>query len=901
MVTRAPGGTPDLVAGPQDPGIPELLGGKGYGLWKLERLGIPVPAWFVLTTRATELVLGSLHSWIVEVFGDLPRSGDDDALKRAARQIQDLVLTALCPSEIRELLDGASERLGCDRMAVRSSVVGEDSDTDSHAGQMVTCLWVSRHGLERAVRECWAGAFSERALRYRRVRGSLERPVRMAVVIQAMIHSRVSGVAFTADPVTGTPAEVVVAGYGLGEGVVSDLIETDSFVRDHGEETWRSAIRRKDRRVIARDDGDGTRVASVAPDHRDQPTLDVGQLDRLADLVRGIDSAAGGPQDVEWALDEHGAFWILQARPVTTAPAGEIAIWDNANIGESYPGITLPFTYSYVRSAYQRLFGRALRQVGVSKVAVDRARPGLSHLIGIISGRLYMNLTHYYRLFRLVPGLERSVPKWEAAFGVTRPFDMRRAPRLPGWRHLVHRALAVRTGFWLVLKFLKRGRNVRQVFQGVGELLHVAARERVARPSLDGLLELWEKIDRQFLDMWTILIFNDLFALPFLDRLARLCGADRLSGGTDATLLYHRLISGLDQVRSIDPLRSILEVAAEASRSPEASALLRSDRPARDVWFSLECCAGAAAFRQKAAAHLAAHGQRTVEELKFETIPPADAPWQLIPIIRGVLQRTPTPVGPGDGEPSRMAESELRERCGRSALHWWYARWILKNARRCVADRENLSYARCRAYGALRGVVVAMGEALARSGALVEPRDVFYLRLEDIVAYARGSLPDGELKGMVALRKTRYATFASESPHHRIVSRGPTYADARRPAPAVSSPGMATLRGVPSAPGVARGRARVVLDPAAVDNVDDEILVAPATEPGWMFLMFRARGLIVERGSVLSHAAIIGRELGLPTIVAAEGATSWLATGDEIEMDGGSGEIRLLRRAPAVA
>lgn len=894
MTTTVGFGDP-LIVTPQDPGTPELLGGKGYGLWQLGRLGLRVPAWIALTTHAAESALAPLRARIAGLLEDVA-SQDGAALTAAAAELQELVRDACWPPELGQWIDRAFTSLGAERVAVRSSVVGEDGTRDSHAGQMVTCLSVSRPGLERAVRECWASVFSERALRYRQTLGSLAQHPRIAVVIQTMVPGRVSGIAFTADPVSGAPAEIVVAGYGLGQGIVSDLVETDSFTRELGDEAWRSTIRSKTRQVVVRRAGDGTYIAEVPPWERHRPALSHEELRRLSTLVQAIDVRAGRPQDVEWTLDDSGNFWILQARPVTTAPAGHIAIWDDANIGESYPGITLPFTYSYVRSTYEHIFARALRQTGVSTRAVSRARPALSHLVGIVRGRLYFNLINHYRLYAFVPGLERHVSRWESAFGVTRHFDMKSLKRPAGWLRWIRKALVVRTAVWFAWRFLRRGHDVGTLVERVDVMIGRIERGVISNLSLDGLLDLWEEINREFLGMWTILLFNDFYMVRFLDQLAKLAGAGS-GGGSGTSELQQRLVSGLDQLRSIDPLRSLLVLASEAERSPQVVDLLRSGRPSRDIWSALQACDAAAAFNHRAALHLALHGQRTVEELKFETVPPADAPWKLLPLICGILDRPRGPAAASSIEGSVDPASELRERCRGSRPRWWYARWVLRNARQCVADRENLSYARCRAYGALRGVALAMGEALAGSGALDQPRDVFYLKMEDIIAFSRGSLPEGELKGLVDLRRRLYSRFSEEAPPRRVAVRGSVYAGYRKTAPPMQSATDPVLRGIPSSPGTVRGCVRVVRDPSMVQHVDGEILVAATTEPGWMFLMHGANGLIVERGSVLSHAAIIGRELGLPTIIGLEGATSLLATGDQVEMNGTTGEIRILERS----
>ena len=195
-----------------------------------------------------------------------------------------------------------------------------------------------------------------------------------------------------------------------------------------------------------------------------------------------------------------------------------------------------------------------------------------------------------------------------------------------------------------------------------------------------------------------------------------------------------------------------------------------------------------------------------------------------------------------------------------------------------------------------------MGDSLARESALSRADDIFYLRIEELQAYTRGGLPESGLQELAMIRRARYAGYEGLEPRHRILCRGSVYrrGSTARPAPPVPrepSADNATLRGVPCSPGRVRGVARVIRAASAGERVEGEILIAPVTDPGWMFLMLAAKGLIVERGSVLSHTAIIGRELGIPTIVAVEGATDRIETGDEIDMDGSTGEILVRRRA----
>jgi len=264
-------------------------------------------------------------------------------------------------------------------------------------------------------------------------------------------------------------------------------------------------------------------------------------------------------------------------------------------------------------------------------------------------------------------------------------------------------------------------------------------------------------------------------------------------------------------------------------------------------------------------------------------------------MVRNHLDHVAPAAGRPRPEPAAAAR-ELEERLRGHPLKRWYASWLVRRTRAAIADREGMSYARARAYGVLRRLFQAMGAALAHADVLRQPEDVFYLTLEDLEGHLRGGSLVPEPGELVARRKTHYEAFARETLPHRIVSRGPV-SEHRLARDDSAAPGAnGVLRGLPCAPGRARGTARVLHAASPGERVEGTILVAPVTDPGWVFLMLTARGLVVERGSILSHTAILGRELGIPTVVGVEGATRLIASGDEIEVDGSTGEVVLLGR-----
>lgn len=241
----------------------------------------------------------------------------------------------------------------------------------------------------------------------------------------------------------------------------------------------------------------------------------------------------------------------------------------------------------------------------------------------------------------------------------------------------------------------------------------------------------------------------------------------------------------------------------------------------------------------------------------------------------------------------------------RTALRWRPLRqllfgWVAANARARVRDRENLRFERTRLFGRVRQIFVELGRKLHALDVLAEPRDVFYLEVNEVLGFLDGTASTTDLKGLVALRRTEFERYRKETPPaDRFETRGVVHqGNSFQGKPAAVEADGETRRGLGCCPGVVRGPVRVVTDPRGVDLRQGEILVAERTDPGWIMLFPSAAGLLVERGSLLSHSAIVGGELGLPAVVSVAGVTRWLRDGDEVEMDGGSGVVTRIGRGP---
>jgi pyruvate,water dikinase len=870
---------------------PGELGGKASALAALGRLGVPVPEWFCIPAAT----FAETHAAARDVVAHAPVGRDRAARQRLRTEAED------ARARVREAALGAAHRAqvlaafdrsfpGDARVAVRSSAVGEDSSRDSFAGQLDTYLYVSRRDLLARVADCVASAYTERAIAYRHRRGLGGSPVRVAVLVQRMVDSRASGVLFTANPTTCDRTEAVIsAGLGLGEGIVAGRVETDTLLLslEDGRERERS-IGEKRSRVVFDGDG-GTRLEEVAGAEVTAPAISDDEARRLLEVARRIQAHFGAPQDIEWAIDVKGAIHILQARPITTLERE--TIFDSANIVESFPGLTSPLTFSFIRRSYEEAFREAQRRTGVPEATLEANRHVHANLVGLIEGRVYYNILHWYRLFTWVPGFEGLLPAWEKSLGIDRRFAPRtRAPATLSTR--IGQARVIESN---VRRFLTLQRGVDAYVAGLAEVQGDIARRDLEALEGHELIELLEASSRRLLRPYAISVLNDLYAQQLYETLAKLISAYALG---DPTTLRNELLCGEQGMESVAPVRALVGIARRVRETP---ALLRAfaEHDDAEIARRLRHDEALAQLRLALDDHLREYGDRALEELKLETPSLRERPEFLVAMIRNYVR------GKQDVGAMERHEAGIRARAEArvaSSLEGEPVRrklfdLVLRASRRTVKNRENLRLARSRAYGVVRSIYRAIARAFVAKRLLDGAADLFFLTAEEVEGAIRGSSATRDLRALVGLRRAEYAEFAKSRPASRLNLQGLVHGAKVEQEDAVAAPTDAILRGIACSPGRRIAPAKVVLDPDREGDLDGEILVAPMTDPAWAYLMVAAGGLVAERGSILSHTAIIGRELGIPTVVGVPGATQLISTGEMIEIDGTAGTVRVVTGA----
>lgn len=865
------------------------MGGKAAALARLADAAFRVPPWFAVAPAAFEASLSD------EQRRSLAQANDAEAIRQVVEQVRP---SAAVAQAITDALASLGET---GALAVRSSAVDEDGSQHSFAGQLDSFLFVPPAQVAERVAAVWRSGFAARVIAYRLERGMAARAAAPAVLVQAMVDADVSGVAFGADPITGSRSITLVSAvFGLGTALVGGDADADTFrVGRAGNLIERTIAHKAVRHVADPASYEGVRAEAMAAEDVDRPTLDDAMVREVADLAARAGQHFGRPQDIEWAI-AGGTLYLLQARPITSLasladPDGVRAIWDNANIAESYGGITTPLTFTFARLAYAGVYRAFCRLMKVPAGVIERNDAMFAQMLGMVRGRVYYNLLNWYRLLAMLPGYSVNGKFMEQMMGVREglPPDIAADVARRTWSR--RQADRLRLG-WSAAGLLWNHFVLPRTMRG----FHARLNDALAPPTpplaamrLDQLTAEFRRLESRLLARWDAPLINDFLAMIFFGTLGKL--AAKWCGPQHANL-QNDLISDEGGIISAEPARRIEQMGEIASpHEPVVSALCEGDRRICE-----ERMSGVPGLLSTYRGYLEKFGDRCLEELKLESATLDDDPTPLLRAIGHTARRLRSGEPPRrQHRPREHAEAAVADALRGRPIRRFVFGWVLRNARHRVRDRENLRFERTRLFGRVRRVFVEAGKRLHADGQLDDPRDVFFLNIDEILGFVEGTSTCDDLRGLASLRQSRFRQYATmPAPHDRFETRGAVYvgntfeAATARERDGAATPSDDDLRGIGCCPGVVRGPVRVIRDPRGAELHHGEILVAERTDPGWIMLFPAAAGILVERGSLLSHSAIVARELGIPAVVSIPNVTAALADGQWVEMDGAAGTIR---------
>jgi len=861
------------------------VGGKGAHLGALARIaGIRVPPGFCVTTDAFRRVVAGVPG-IDDRLDELSRVNPDDreAIRTLSAQIRQAIEERTIPGDVAAAVVRALAELG-DRAAyaVRSSATAEDLPAASFAGQQDTYLnVVGSDAILQHVSRCWASLFTERAVIYRRRGGIDHRAVQMAVVVQQMVFPEAAGVLFTADPVTGNRRVASVeAGFGLGEALVSGLVNADVFkVRD--DEVVAKTIAAKQRAVRPSPAG-GTQVRPIERARQEQPALTDGQVVRLVQLGRRVEAHFGRPQDIEWCLVGDD-FQIVQSRPITT-------LFPIPAAGDQGKHV-------YLSVGHQQMMTDAMKPLGISvwqltamapmheaggrlfvdattRLAAPASRAGLLELAGRSDPLTADALRTVLERGDLVPPAPSGGASGGAGGGAGGGASggAGGAPRGGG-------PAPIATDPAIVTELIERSeasiaaleRDIRTrsgpaLFEFLTEAFHehkrVLADPRSLQAIMAGMEATWWLNDQ--LQAW----------------LGEKNAADTLTLSAPNNVTSEMGLALLDVADAIRPHRPVVDFLQHVD----------DDRFLED----LPELSGGQRARDAIEGWLDRYGMRCAGEIDITRPRWRERPTTLVPVILDHVRNFAPGAGQRRFEQGRQAAARkerevlarLRALPGGEAKAAETKRMI-DRVRTFIGYREYPKYGIIRRYFVYKQALLEEAERLVRAHVLAEKEDCFYLTFPEMHDVVRTNRVDREL---ILRRKDEFRSYQALRPPRVLTSDGEVFTGAYRrddvPAGA--------LVGLPVSAGTVEGRARVILDLAEANLEPGDILVTAYTDPSWTPLFVAVTGLVTEVGGLMTHGAVIAREYGLPAVVGVVDATRLIPDGQRIRVHGTDGYVEIL-------
>ena len=778
-----------------------------------------------------------------------------------------------------------------DFFAVRSNFSAEDSGEYSFAGQFLTRLNVKREKVEEAVQEVFAsyagsldykekanrgkeeycsqkqkkaeqrkveqGKAEQKKAEQKKVDSSVE-----TVLIQEMLFPEKSGVLFTKNPKGLLSEMVAVLGQGLGDKVVEDQENVLTYHYFPGE-----CLYQEGQGAGFSPEKEEEKSKSLASEGRRQKSQSLGleeeELKRLFTLGERIEQLFQKPMDIEFAI-EKGKIYILQAREITTLDMHlPIRILDNSNISESFPGICLPLSVSFAKEMYSGIFTSLGRRFLGKKVSSYKEL--FQQMVGEFSGRMYYEISLWYDILRLLPFSKKIILIWQGMLGVSNE-EINFSRKKPSF------FLKCRIAVLFCYYFFVSQRKMKELDRFFQERYALYSKRVDAEEDAQALYRIFLEMKEDLLREWDITLLNDM--VSFI-----------------STHLYgKKTVFSLETMKPVRALSALKTVAGKYGLDSEE-------------------------YRREKKSYISAYGDRIVGELKLETRTYRTNEELL---DRWIMDSLEMENAEKDGEETSRSEKSSEPKPRKSFLY------LL--AESSCNNREISRLHRTRCFGLMRSIVDKIGEKTIGF-------DVYYLSLEELKemlfsgkdfslkiarekelrkAYERlPVLSRVKLLGKVdrdplfgEIRGLRYEAFkGKESKEGQIGQSGKdgkiSKAGQREKAgkeDGDSAPRVFFGRGVSK--GIFRGEVLKIksLQELSVAEAKGKILLSYSTDPGWFPYLNMAEGLITERGSLLSHSAILARELEKPAVVNIPNIMEELQSGDIVEIDGDLGICSVIKQ-----
>lgn len=854
-----------------------IVGGKGANLGELSKIeGIHVPDGFCISTEAFKRIIGETLL-IKELLDQLSllKVEDRNKIRYLSREIRRVMEGIVIPKEINEeIILHLSKLHENNAYAIRSSATAEDLPTASFAGQHETYLnIVGKKEILKHISKCWASLFTERAIIYRLQNGFNHRKVNLSVVVQKMVFPQAAGILFTADPVTSNrKVSSIDASFGLGEALVSGLVNADNYKVSNGE-ILEKKISTKKLAIHALEDG-GTKEQDIDLERQNLQALTDEQIISLTSIGRKIDRHFGCPQDIEWCLVDN-TFYIVQSRPITTLyPKPEVSDEEN---------------HVYLSVGHQQMMTDPIKPLGMSIYKLTSFGPRFE-----AGGRLFVEVTQMLSSpdsrKMLLNNMEQHDPLMKDAlmtiiergdFIKLLPSNNEKQndPKTNKSISSSNLKEEIENKQTIVSELIKKNQS------SIDQLKH-NIQMKSGVDLVDFIIEDIQELKKILFDPQSTAVFMAAInASAWINEKMYEWLGEKNAAYILSQSVPNNITSemGLDLLNVADVIRPYQDIIDYLKHVRDDDFL--------DQIVDLE---GGQKTKDAIVSYLDKYGMRCSGEIDITKPRFSEKPTILVPMILGNIKNFEPNASNRKFEQGKQdafkKEQELLERLKRLPEGEQKAKETKQKIdiiRNFIGYREYPKYGMVNRYFIYKQALMKEAKKLIEIGVLCEKEDIYYLTIEEFREVVHTEKIDYKI---IDKRKDEYKLYEKLTPPRVLTSDGEAlsgkYKRGKLPTGAIA--------GLAVSSGIIEGRARVILNLEDAELEPGDILVTPFTDPSWTTLFVSIKGLVTEVGGLMTHGAVIAREYGLPAVVGVDNATKLIKDGDKIRVDGTEGYVEIL-------
>lgn len=819
------------------------VGGKAYNLYHLSNIkSINIPKWFCLSS---------------DTFYDLLSDKKDEYIKclenyneKSRKKIISLIENSIFSDSTKKEIE--NELKNYNRIAVRSSATDEDSESFSFAGMLESYLDIEKEQIFEYIKKCYVSCFSERIMEYRSKNNLINSNISIAVIIMEYIPADYAGVIFTTDPHTNNPDEIKIS---IIEGIGESLVSGEKDSQDYTLNLFNEIVDLKGENIKINKD----------------------LLSNLADISRVIEDSYEKKcgKDIEFAI-KGKKIYILQCRDITQythinkrLPR---TILDNSNIIESYSGVTTPLTYSFAKEVYSKVYHQTLRNFFVNEEAINSIEDDLNNMLYFFENKIYYKLNSWYKMTSLYPGYEKNKKYMEKMMGVKTPLEETNSQA---------NSRLIKIYLRFLYKMLRMKKDSKLFLDKFNKTVGPYRNQKFENKSNKELIEIYNKLEAEILDDFTTPIANDMGAMVLYGMLSEQVKKQNIDNGEGK---ISKIISKQGNVESVKQTTKLIEIVEKIKQDDNLKEKFKNT-PSDKL---IKLIDSDETIFVEIKEYLLEFGSRSMEELKLETITMNDNPIFLIDTIKEYLSI----------EINKEITKEKTDETIITKEFPFYKRLFIKSLIRItkyfVKNRECLRLRRTYIYDVVRNIFNRIGINFKEDKIIKNERDIYYLEKKEIFNIIN-NIEEKDILKKIEIRKKEYQKNREIEADERMYFYGEVTRD--KMIPIYNRQEVEArdniLTGVPGGGKVVEGIVKYINDPKE-KMPKGYILMAKRTDPGWTILFPLSSAIIIERGSVLSHSAVVAREMGLTLVVGVRGLTNKIKDGDRIRVDGVNGTIEKL-------